>query len=137
MRVTSRKQEPSSRAHRTAKARTARRPAAKVAPEPQLTLRARVVRARQHATIVVGVELAGLDRVELELEPLRVFSLDQTLLRESGDVRLLGKRDGLATLIARGFVGARAVTLRMVHVQCDGPTVRILSIGYIPGGTRG
>ena len=142
MRITSRKAAPgpSSRKERLAPRRKpaaprpqrALKPASQPLAKPGLALEARVARVKQHAAIEVTVALAGLDRVALELEPHGVFALGAVELRESGTVRLLGKRDGLASLIVRGYAGGRGVIERMVHVQCDGPTVRILRMGYTP-----
>lgn len=96
----------------------------------RLELRPVVSRVKQHAAVVVGIDFHGVDRVDLEVEPSGTFSLDTRALAGPGQVRLLAQRDGIATLIAVGRAGGRPVIERMVHVQCDGPTVRILAIGY-------
>jgi hypothetical protein len=104
--------------------------------QPSLELSAAKGRVKATASIPVEVSFAGVDRVELELEPKNTFALDTASLEESGIVRLLGKRDGKATLIATGVRSGVDVIQRLVHVECDGPIVRILSFGYTPGGTR-
>ena len=96
----------------------------------RLELRPVVSRVKQHAAIVVGIDFHGVDQVDLEMEPAGTFALDTRALAGPGQVRLLARRDGIATLIAVGRAGGRSVIERMVHVQCDGPTVRILAIGY-------
>lgn len=103
---------------------------------PSLELSCATPRVKATAAIPVEVAFSGIDRVEFELEPKGTFSLDVEKLEESGIVRLLGKKDGKATLIATGVRGKVDVIQRLVHLECDGPLVRILAWGYIPGPGR-
>lgn len=102
---------------------------------PELTLEADLREVKATATLPVRVAFRGLDRVDLELEPAQTFSLDVTSVAETGIVRLLGKADGKATLIAHGVKDGRDVAQRLLHVACEGPVVRIVAFGYLPGGS--
>ena len=104
--------------------------------KPQLELRPSVSRVKATAGIEVQVTMRGVDRVELELEPKGTFTLDRAALDDDGEVRLLGKMDGKATLIATGMRRGADVVQRLLHVECDGPVVRILAYGYVPGSAR-
>ena len=108
-------------------------PAAKTAVKPALTLRADVREVKANASIAVSVGMKGLDRVELELEPKGAFTLDLKSLSKAGVVRLKGHMDGKATLIATGKVGRKGVIEKMLHIACEGPSLRLLGFGYIPG----
>lgn len=115
------------------KARAARRPARRTAARaPQIELRPSVETAKQHEVIAVALRFSGLDRVSLEVEPKNGFSLDAAEAIAPTTVRLTGKRDGIATLIATGYAGKRAVAEQLLHVRCVGPTLRILGFGYKP-----
>lgn len=103
---------------------------------PSLELNCATPRVDATAAIPVQVAFDGIDRVEFALEPKGTFVLDVDRLEESGIVRLLGKKDGKATLIATGVRGKVDVIQRLVHVECDGPLVRILAWGYIPGSRK-
>ena len=100
--------------------------------KPTLTLRAALERVNATASIPVEVSFTGVDRVEFELEPVGTFKLDNTRLESDGIIRLLGQADGKATLIATGVRRGVDVVQRLVHVECDGPLVRILAYGYLP-----
>ncbi len=105
---------------------------AKRSLKPALALEAETLYVKAGGVIPVAVELKNLDAVELTLEPAKIFSLDLPSLTRKGLVRLRGKKDGKATLIASGRVGAAEVIRKMLHVECEGPVVRILGFGYIP-----
>jgi hypothetical protein len=104
--------------------------------KPQLELRPSVTKVKATSAISVQVAMRGVDRVELELEPKGTFTLDRGALEQDGEVRLLGKMDGKATLIATGMRRGQDVVQRLLHVECDGPLVRILAYGYVPGSAR-
>jgi hypothetical protein len=93
--------------------------------KPAITLRPDVKQIDAGETITVDVGLKAIDAVELRLEPAKTFSLDTKSMKKSGKVHLKGKRDGIATLIARG-----GGVEKMIHLRCVGPTVRILAFGY-------
>jgi len=107
--------------------------AARKALKPALTLRSDVREVKANASIAVSVGMKGLDKVELELEPRGAFSLDLKSLSKAGIVRLKGHKDGQATLIATGKVGRKSVIEKMLHIACEGPSLRLLGFGYIPG----
>jgi hypothetical protein len=98
--------------------------------KPSIALKPNRKRVDAGERIAVSVALAGVDRVELSLEPKQPFELDLRSMRKSGIVRLRGRADGIATLIASGRVGTKEVIRKMVHLRCDGPQVRILEYGY-------
>jgi hypothetical protein len=106
------------------------RVAAPPAPRPVLALTAPGTRIKKDGVLPVQVAFSGCDEVRLELEPLKMFRLDVASLSSSGEVRLLGRRDGKATLIATGMRMGVPVIQRMLHLDCDGPVVRILGFGY-------
>jgi hypothetical protein len=114
------------------KARPARTATRRSATKPAVTLRAEVGRVKTHGMISVKVAFRGAERVELSLEPARTFALDTRTLKKAGIVRLRGERDGKATLIARARAGEREVARALLHVECEGPVVRILGFGYTP-----
>lgn len=109
---------------KTLKTKTAPR-ASKRVLKPALTLRPDLKEVNAGETITVDVGFKGMDSVELRLEPSKTFSLDLKSMKKPGLVRLKGKRDGIATLIAKG-----AGIEKMIHLRCVGPTVRILAFGY-------
>ena len=101
----------------------------RVATTPALTLTADRTEVKKDEMLSVAVEMAGIEAADLRLEPADIFRVDLTTLGKSGVVRLRGLRDGKATLIAT----ARGADLvRMVHLDCEGPVVRITSFEYIP-----
>ena len=106
------------------------RTAARQAQKPVLLLSAPSVRVKKDGVLPVQVAFSGVDEVRVELEPLTMFRLDVSSLSASGEVRLLGRRDGKATLIATGIRMGVPVIQRMLHLDCDGPVVRILGFGY-------
>ena len=97
---------------------------------PVLSLAATGMRVRKNGILPIAVSFSGLDEVRFELEPQRILRLDRTSLDAPGEVRLLGRRDGKASLIATGLKQGVIVIERMIHLDCDGPVVRILGFGY-------
>ena len=108
------------------RSRVAARPVAR----PVLALSAPSVRVKKDGVLPVQVAFSGCDEVRFALEPLKMFRLDVASLSAPGEVRLLGRRDGKASLIATGLHGGIPVIQRMLHLDCDGPVVRILGFGY-------
>ena len=105
--------------------------------KPELWLRTSAEKVKATATLSVEVSFKGVDRVEFEVEPKGTFTLDTTALVQDGIVRLLGKMDGKATLVATGVRHGRDVVQRLAHVECEGPLLRIIAWGYIPGQRKG
>lgn len=105
--------------------------------KPQLTLRPDADEVKAKQSISVEVSFKGCERVELTLEPRGLFTLDQKVLEAGGTVTLLGKKDGIATLIGTGVRRNKDVVQRMIHLRCHGPLLRIKAFGYTPRGKRG
>src|SRR5947207_3014198 len=103
------------------------------AEKPEILLRPAADKVKATASISVDVSFKGVDRVEFDLEPRGTFTLDTRVLEKDGIIRLLGKMDGKATLIATGVRRGQDVVQRLAHVECEGPVVRIIAWGYIPG----
>src|SRR5438876_8640604 len=97
--------------------------------KPELWLRPGADKVKATATLSVEVSFKGVDRVEFEVEPKGTFTLDTTALVQDGIVRLLGKMDGKATLIATGVRRGRDVVQRLAHGECEGPVLRIIAWG--------
>jgi len=106
--------------------------AAKTIVAPALSLTPSVGRVKQKDVISVKVEFEGLDDVALSLEPQDAFTLDLSSMSRSGTLRMKGLADGTTTLIASGRVGGQEVVRKVLHLYCEGPTVRIVAYGYIP-----
>jgi hypothetical protein len=103
------------------------------AEKPEVWLRPGADKVKATASIQVHVSFKGVDRVEFDLEPKGTFTLDTKVLEKDGIIRLLGKMDGKATLVATGVKSGRDVVQRLAHLECEGPVVRIIAWGYIPG----
>ena len=119
------------------KTRSQSTPAARPRPakpevRPVLTLAATGLRVRKNGVLPIAVAFTGLDEVRFELEPQRILRLDRATLDAPGEVRLLGRRDGKASLFATGLRQGVVVIERMIHLDCDGPVVRLLGFGYTP-----
>lgn len=95
-----------------------------------LRLTADAVEVKAGAAIAVNVGFKGVEKVELALVPAGTFAIDLKSVRKPGLVRLRGKKDGKATLFARGFAGGEVVLERKIHVACEGPRVRVSAFGY-------
>lgn len=114
-------------------AKTKKSSAAKrAAVRPALVLEADAALARAGKAIAVRVAFEALDRVDLRLEPAGTFSLDLASLSRAGVVRLRAEKDGKATLVASGRVGEREAIRRLLHVECEGPVLRLVGFGYWP-----
>lgn len=119
---------------KASKTQVKKAPARKVAKRalPTISLTPDVRRVKQNGGVAVTVAFTGLDEVEFALEPRGAFTLDLASMTKAGVLRLRGKKDGTATIVARGKLGAKIVHTEVLHIQCEGPIVRILACGYIP-----
>ncbi len=97
-----------------------------------LRLEAQTIRVDAGQAIDVFVAFDGLEQVSLQMVPLEPFGIDLKSLTRPGTVRLKGRADGVATLIARGRTETGAQREAMVHVRCDGAELRLIGWGYIP-----
>lgn len=100
---------------------------------PKLALTPSVGRVKQKDVVSVKVEFEGLDEVSFAIEPRGAFSLDLNPMTRPGTLRLKGLADGTATLVASGKVGGAEAVRKLLHLHCEGPSVRILAYGYLPG----
>ena len=101
---------------------------------PRLSLTASVTQMKSGSAADVAVAFGGVDRVDFVLEPRGVLTMDVASLEVDGSVRLLGKKDGIGTLIASGVRRGKIVIQRMVHVAVEGPLLKIRAFGYKPQG---
>ncbi len=79
--------------------------------------------------LAIAVDFAGVEGVDLRLEPAGVFRMDLASLQKPGTVRLRGLADGKASLVA---TARGADVSQVVHLACEGPVVRISSFAYVP-----
>ncbi len=109
-------------------------PTATHTPTTTVSLRLEASLAKVDAGDCIDVDVAfsGLEEVRLELVPQETFSLDLRSLRKTGSVRLKGREDGVATLIARGATATGEKREAMLHFRCDGAELKLLGWGYIP-----
>jgi len=109
-----------------------KKPVKKVVSTPSLTLTPSVGRVKQNDVVAVEVGFTGLDEVRFTLEPKGAFTIDLNPMTKPGKLRLKGKKDGTATLVAKGMTDGAEAIRHVLHLYCEGPTVRILACGYIP-----